>query len=90
MILNKVYQDEDNMMQMENWSILSNNVRYVQHDEKSKTPHKLDINTLDYHQHKELYHKLKGEKSHMLDVDFWQQSKNQCSKCHFLSGHQYL
>ena len=69
-ILNKVYQDEDNMMQMENWSILSNNVRYVQHDEKSKTPHKLDINTLDYHQHKELYHKLKGEKSHMLDVDF--------------------
>ena len=32
----------------------------------------LDINTLDYHQHKELYHKLKGEneKSHTLDVDF--------------------
>ena len=53
-ILNKVYQDEDKMMQMENWSILSNNVRYIQHGEKSKTPQKLDINTLDYHQHKEL------------------------------------
>ena len=55
---------------MENWSILSNNVRYAQHDERSKTPHKLDINTLDYHQHKELYYKLKVEKSHTLDVNF--------------------
>ena len=26
-ILNKVYKEEDRMMQMENWSILSNNVR---------------------------------------------------------------
>ena len=68
--LNKVYQDEDKMIQMENWSILSDNVRYVQHDERSKTPHKLGINTLDSHQHKELYYKLKGEKSHTLDVDF--------------------
>ena len=68
MILIKVYQDEDKKMQMENWSLLSDNVRYVQHDEKSKTPHKRDINTLDYHQYKELYHKLKGEKNHTLDV----------------------
>ena len=60
-ILNKVYKEEDKMMQMENWSILSDNIRYVQHDEKSKTPHKLDINTLDYCQDKELYCKLKGE-----------------------------
>ena len=67
-ILNKVYRDEDKMMQMENWSILSNNVRYVQHDEK--TSHRLNINTLAYCQNKELYYKLKGEKSHMLDVDF--------------------
>ena len=59
-ILNKVYKDEDKMIQMENWAIHSNNVRYVQHDEKSKAPYKLDINTLDYCQHKELYCKLKG------------------------------
>ena len=26
-ILNKVYKDEDKTMQMENWSILSNNIR---------------------------------------------------------------
>ena len=37
---------------------------------QNQTPHKLDINTLDYCQHKELYYKLKGEKNHTLDVDF--------------------
>ena len=55
---------------MENWSILSDSVRYVQPDERSKTPHRLDINTLDYCRHKRLYCRLKGEENHMLDVDF--------------------
>ena len=67
-ILNKVYKEEDKIQQMENWSIFSDNVRYVQHDEKN--PHKLDLHTLDYRQHKELYCKLKGEESETLDVDF--------------------
>ena len=53
---------------MENCSILSDNVRYIQPDEKTQP--KLDPNTLDYHQHKELYCKLKGEKSETLEVDF--------------------
>ena len=52
-ILNKVYKDEDKTPQMEQWSIFSDNVRYVQHDEKN--PHKLDLNTLDYQLYKELY-----------------------------------
>ena len=69
-ILNKVYKEEDKMTKMKNWSILSHNVRYVQHDEESQTPRKLDLNTLDYHQHTGLYHKLKGEKSHTLEADF--------------------
>ena len=54
--------------QMENWSIFSDNVRYVQHDKK--TLHKLGLNTLDYWLHKELYCKLKGEESKTLDTDF--------------------
>ena len=45
-ILNKVYKEEDKTPQMENWSIFSDNVRYVQHDKM--TTHKLDLNTLDY------------------------------------------
>ena len=57
-------------MQMENWSVLSDIVRYIQHGERSKTSHNLDINTLDYHQYKRLYNSLKGEESNTLDVDF--------------------
>ena len=67
-ILNKVYKEEDKTPQMENWSIFSDNIRHVQHDEK--TPHKLDLNTLDYQLHKELYCKLKGEESETLDIYF--------------------
>ena len=36
-ILNKVYKDEDKTPQMENWSVFSDIVRYVQHDEKTGT-----------------------------------------------------
>ena len=54
-VLNKVYKEEDKTLQMESWSIFNDNVRYIQHDEK--TPHKLELNTLDYCQHKELYFK---------------------------------
>ena len=45
-------------------------VRYVQHDERSKIPHRLDINTLDYCHHKRLYCRLKGEENQTSDVDF--------------------
>ena len=53
---------------MRNWSIFSDNIRYIQHEQK--TPHKLNIDALDYRQHKELYFKLKGEERETLDVDF--------------------
>ena len=55
---------------MEKWSLLSDNVKYIQHDEGSKTTHDLDIKTLDYWQHKKLYNNLKGEERQTLDVDF--------------------
>ena len=45
-ILNEVYKGKDRTLQMENWSMFSDNIRYVQHNEK--TPHRLDLNTLDY------------------------------------------
>ena len=67
-VLNKVFRDEDKSPEMRNWSIFSDNVRYIQHEQK--TSHKLNINTLDYRQHKELYFKLKGEERETLDVDF--------------------
>ena len=47
---------------MRNWTIFSDNVRYVQHDQV--TPQNFNVDTLDYRDHKELYFKLreKGRK----------------------------
>ena len=67
-VLNKVFKEEDKSPKMRNWSIFSDNVRYVQHEQK--TPPKLDIDTLDYRCHKELYFKFKGEERETLDINF--------------------
>ena len=67
-VLNKVYREEDKSPEMRNWSIFSDNVRYIQHGQK--TPQNLNIDTLDYRNHKELYFKLKEEERETLDIDF--------------------
>ena len=67
-VLNKVFREEDKSPEMRNWSIFSDDVRYIQH--KQKTPQNLDIDTVDYRHHKELYFKLKGEGRETMDVDF--------------------
>ena len=66
-VLNKVYKDEDKAPQVENWSIFTDQIKYVHHNER--TPHRFDLHTLNYQLHKELYHKLK-EKGDSIDVDF--------------------
>ena len=60
-VLNKVFKEEDKSPELRNWSIFSDNVRYVQHDQA--TPQNLNIDTLDYRDHKELYLKLREERS---------------------------
>ena len=70
LVLNDVYKQENKMAHMENWSILSNNIRYVNYDVRSKATHKLDMKTFDYQQHKRLYLNLKGEESQTIDADF--------------------
>ena len=52
---------------MQRWSIFSDNVRYVQHD-KMVTPD-LDIDTLDYHDHKDVYFQMENKKGEALDID---------------------
>ena len=59
-VLNKVFKEEDKSPEIRKWSIFSDNVRYVQHDQV--TPQNLNIDTLDYRDHKELYLKLGEEK----------------------------
>ena len=66
-ILNKVFREEDKSPEMRNWSNFSDNIRYVQHEQM--TPQNLNIDTLDYRHHKELYVKLTEEERQRLDVD---------------------
>ena len=67
-VLNTVFKEEDKSPEMRNWSIFSDNVRYIQHYQV--TPQNLNIDTLDYRDHKDLYHKLREEKRETLDIDF--------------------
>ena len=67
-VLNNVYKIPDKCPEMKNWSIFSDNVRYVQHDKM--TTQNLNFDTLDYRNHKYLYLQLKEEKREALDVDF--------------------
>ena len=55
---------------MEDWSILSDHVKYVKHDDGLETFHKLNVNMLNYHQYKDLYQELKGKEILTVDVDF--------------------
>ena len=67
-VLSKVFKEEDKSPEMRNWSIFSDNVRYVQHDQV--THQNLNFDTLDYRDHRELYLKLKEKKGETLDIDF--------------------
>ena len=67
-VLNNVFKEKGESPEMRPWSIFSDNITYVQHDQA--TPQSLNIDTLDYRDHKELYLKLKEKKGETLDVDF--------------------
>ena len=69
-ILNDVNKKEKVSTQMKDWSILSDHVKYVKHDNGLETFYKLNVNTLNYHQYKDLYQELKGKEILMVDVDF--------------------
>ena len=67
-VLNNVYKEPDKSPEMQSWSIFSDNVRYIQHDQL--TSQDLDIDNLDYHDHKDIYFQMKNKKGETLDVDF--------------------
>ena len=67
-VLNNVFKEKDESPEMRNWSIFSDNVRYVQHDQAISQ--NLNFDTLDYRDHKDLYLKMKEEERKTLDIDF--------------------
>ena len=69
-VLNNVNRDDVKTVQMEYWSILSDIVKYVQHDKESKTLHDWNVKTLDCKTPGKIYDKLKGKQRQTLDMDF--------------------
>ena len=67
-VLNNIYKIPEKCPEMKNWSIFSDNVRYIQHDKM--TTQNLDFDTLDYRNHQDLYFHLKDKERQALDVDF--------------------
>ena len=67
-VLNNIFKEKDESPEMRNWSIFSDNVKYIQHNQA--TSQNINIDTLDYRDHKDLYLRLKKEEGETLDVDF--------------------
>ena len=67
-VLNNIYKIPEKCPEMKNWSIFSDNVRYIQH--RKLTTQNLDFDILDYQDHKDLYFQMKDEKRETLDIDF--------------------
>ena len=67
-VLNNIYKVPEKCPEMKNWSIFSDDIRCIQHDKM--TTQNLDIDTLDYREHKDVYFQVKNEKGETLDVDF--------------------
>ena len=65
-----MYKNGIKTVQMEYWSILSNTVKYIQHDEESETVPNLHVKTLDCKHYKKLCDKLQTEERQMPDMDF--------------------
>ena len=56
---------------MEEWSILSDHVKYVTHDE-SDAFHKLNIDLMNYRQNRDLYKRVNSEEILKTSLNFWE------------------
>ena len=69
-ILTDVNKKVKDPTQMEEWSILSDHVRYVKYENGSETFHRLNIDALNYCQNKDLYKDLKEIEMLKTNVNF--------------------
>ena len=57
--------------QMEQWSLLSDNIVYVK-SEDNDVMKGIDIKLIDYRDHKRMYRKMDKEGEERLNIDFWE------------------
>ena len=66
--------------QMEQWSILSDNIVYVR-SEDNDILNGINIKSIDYREHKRMYRKLDKEEGEGLDIDFGESPEIMRSRC---------
>ena len=69
MLVSDVNTLDKNKSQMEQWSLLSNNIKYIKsvgYNEVSR----IDIKMVDYQYHRKMYKKMRKEEGQMLNIDF--------------------
>ena len=54
---------------MEQWSLLSNIVNYVQYDRKPSDFYNLDVKVIDQKNHRKIYRRLKEEDRQVIELD---------------------
>ena len=59
-VLNNIYKIQEKCLEMKNWSIFSDNIRYIQHDKM--TTQNLNFDTLDYRNHRLIFMTERREK----------------------------
>ena len=63
-----------NKLQMEQWSILSDNIVYVR-SEGNDVMNGIDIKTVDYRGHRRMYRRMGKEEGERLNIDFGESPK---------------
>ena len=62
-------------LQMEQWSILSDNIIYIKSEDKD-IMNGVDIKSIDYREHKRMYRKMGKEGGERLDINFGRKPRN--------------
>ena len=71
-IITNIDRENLSTSQMEQWSILSNVVYYVQYNRNPKDFYDLHIKALDQKNHRKIYDRLNEKDRQVLRVRFWQ------------------
>ena len=69
-IINNIDKEEVTTSWMEQWSILSKVVNYVQYDRNPNNFCKLIVKAIDENNHRKMYDKLQDDDRQVLEIDF--------------------
>ena len=68
--INNLDKEKVSTSQMEQWSILSNIVKYVQYDRNPKMFYELNVKAIDQKNHRKMYDKLKDDDRQILELNY--------------------